>query len=88
MTLDEEKRMLGGYRGRRYLACRAADALSRIVDNLGVEDGTDLPPSDRSLPSQPTDAMRLELNNAVSLILRMILAANDGGCSPQRLQRF
>lgn len=88
MTLDEQKRMLGSYRGRRFLACNAADVLSKVVENIGLENGEDLPPPDRALPEPPTDAMRREIGNAVSLVLRMILAANDGGCSPQRLQRF
>ena len=88
MTIDEEKRLLGNYRGRRLLACRAADTLSHVVEHLGFDDGSELPPPDHALPKMPTDAMRAELQNAVSLVLRLLLAANDGGCSPQRLPRF
>lgn len=88
MNLDEQKRMLGNYRGRRYLACTAADLLSKVVENLGADDGTQLPPPEHSLPPMPSDAMRLEINNAVSLVLRLILATNDGGCSHQTLPRY
>lgn len=86
MTIDEERQLLGNYRGRRLLACRAAEMLDNIVESIGLDDGKELHP--RPLPDPPTDAMRCELGNAVALILRMILAANDGGCAPQRLHRF
>lgn len=88
MTLDEEKRMLGSYRGRRFLMCRAADVLDKVVEHLGADDGSDLPPPERSLPDAPTDAMRRELHNAVALVMRLLMAANDGGGSPARLPRF
>lgn len=88
MDYEQEKQLLGNYRGRRLLACRAADSLSAVVEHIGLDDGTELPPPDRSLPAPPTDAIRREIENAVALVLRLILASNDGGCSPQRLPRF
>jgi hypothetical protein len=86
--MAEEKRMLSNYRGRRFMACRAADVLSQVVAHLGLDDGSELPPPNRSLPPTPSDAVRLEIENAVALLLRTILAHNDGGVSPSKLNRF
>lgn len=88
MELAEEKRMCQNYRGRRFLACRAVDTLERVIENLGVEDGSQLPHPDRDFLPPPSDAVRLEVQNAASNLLRLILALNDGGTSRQKLQRF
>lgn len=81
-----ESRMLNNWRGRRLLACRAVDDLERIIDHLGVEDGSELPPPN-GLPAV-TSGHQNELRNAAALLLRMILGANDGNVSPARLQRW
>jgi len=84
----ERQRMLKGYRGRRFLACRAADTLHDVCGALASDDGSDLPLPDRPLPTPPSAAEIRELQNAVALILRMILLRNDGCISPQELRRF
>lgn len=87
MDLEEQKRMSQNWRGRRYLACQAFDDIERVIENIGAEDGSQLPPTDRDV--QPiSDAMKRELQNSAVALLRMILTANDGGCSPQTLRRF
>lgn len=86
MDLDEERRLVTGWRGRRLLACRATDSLERVIGNLGNDDGSDCPP-DGGLPSV-TESQRRELGNMAALLLRMILGANDGHVSSSRLQRF
>lgn len=88
MTHEEKNCMLGNFRGRRLLACLAADTLSAVVEAIDRDDGSERPLPGQTLPAPPTEAMRRELDNAVSLVLRLILAVNDGGCSPQRLPRF
>lgn len=87
MASDSNDRMLKNYRGRRYLACSATDTLVRVIENLGVEDGSTLPPPDRDFKSAPSDAVRLEVHNAAANLLRLILALNDGSVSPQKLNR-
>lgn len=86
MTYDDEKRLVKGWRGRRLLACRAVSLLDQIIENLGEDDGTSLPP-DGGLPVVQRQ-MRVELGNQAAVLLRMILAQNDGGVSGSRLQRF
>lgn len=86
MDFAERNRMVKGWRGRRFVACRAADDLEAVVRELGQDDGANLPP-DGGLPIV-TPAVRLELENSVANLLRMILALNDGHVSPSRLQRF
>lgn len=85
-SLEEEKRMVQGWRGRRYLACRAMDVLERVIDNLGYEDGVN-PPPDGGLP-KVQDQLRIEAGNQAAVLLRTILAMNDGQTSGSRLQRF
>lgn len=87
MNLDEEKRLLAGWRGRRLLACRAGDLLRAVAEALGEDDGSCLPP-DGELPAPPSEAQRNELCNAITSLQRMILLWNDGHVSPSRLQRF
>ena len=86
MGLDEEQRLVKKWRGRRLLACRTADTFDRIIDNLGIDDGTDGPPEDW-IP-KVSEGMRVELHNQVAVLLRMILNLNDGHTSGSRLQRF
>lgn len=85
---EREKRLLLNYRGRRLEACRAVDKLCAIIDHLGEEDGSQLPDPDHGFQLPPTDAMRLELKNLAAVLLRMVLANNDRGCSPQELPRY
>jgi hypothetical protein len=86
MDLDEERRMAKGWRGRRLMACRAADTLDRIIENIGVDNGADLPP-ERGLPNV-SEELRNELHNQAAVLLRTILALNDGNTSGTRLQRW
>jgi hypothetical protein len=82
----DENKMVKRWRGRRLLACRAADTLDRIIENLGDDDGSDLPP-ERGVPHMP-DGLRIELHNQVAVLLRMILTMNDNATSGSRLQRW
>lgn len=87
MDLDDRRRMRQNWRGRRLLACRFADELSEVIEALGVEDGSELPPAE-GFPAPPTDQQKLELQNATAVLLRMVLQWNDGHVSPSKLQRF
>lgn len=87
MASDSNDKMLQNYRGRRYLACSAIDTVVRVIDNLGVEDGSTLPPPDNDFKPAPSDAVRLEIHNAAVNLLRLILAVNDGRVSRQMLRR-
>ncbi|WKD45020.1 hypothetical protein [Agrobacterium pusense] len=86
IDLDEERRMVKGWRGRRFMACRAADTLDRIIENIGIDNGADLPP-ERGLPHM-SEGLRNELHNQAAVLLRTILALNDGNTSGTRLQRW
>lgn len=86
IDLEEEKRMAKGWRGRRFLACRAVDVLERVIANLGYDDGVN-PPPDGGLP-KVQEALRVEAGNQAAVLLRTILALNDGQTSGSRLQRF
>lgn len=89
--LDEHKRLIAGWRGRRLLACRAADELHNIIDGLSSDNGSDLPPVSGlpgGLPAPPSQAHIREMQNTVANLLRTILLWNDGNVSPQRLRRF
>lgn len=83
----QDDKMLKNWRGRRLLACRAADELERIINHIGIEDGSELPPSDGGLP-KINEGQRNELLNATALVLRLVLGANDGNVSPARLRRY
>ncbi|MCP1932494.1 hypothetical protein [Bradyrhizobium elkanii] len=76
------------YRIRRIEAYRAFELLEKIIDNLGVEDGTCLPLPDMPLPVTPSEAHKNELKNAATTLLRTILIWNDGNVSPSGLQRW
>lgn len=84
-----EIRELENYRGRRLRACRAADDLHAIIEQLGVEnDPSILPIPDHAMPTAPNGAIKREMQNTVANLLRLILLHNDGHVSPQKLQRF
>jgi hypothetical protein len=87
MDLAERKRLIGGWRGRRLLACRGVDELHEVIAGLASENGEDLPPDD-GLPSPPSAAQIRELQNSAANLLRMILLWNDGRVSPDELHRF
>ena len=76
------------YRIRRIEAYRAFELLEKIIDNLGVEDGTCLPLPDMPLPVTPSEAHKNELKNAATTLLRTILIWHDGNVSPSGLQRW
>ncbi|MBY3543699.1 hypothetical protein HFN71_28875 [Rhizobium laguerreae] len=86
MQFEDEQRLSKKWRGRRLLACRAADTFDRIIDELGLDDGSDLPP-DSGIP-KITEGLRIELHNQVAVLLRMILTMNDNATSGSRLQRW
>lgn len=83
MTRD----MSQNYRGRRLMACQAADELHRVIDAIGVEDGSTLPLPE-GMPAVPAPAIKREMQNGVATLLRLILLHNDGIVSPQTLKRF
>jgi hypothetical protein len=62
--------------------------LHNIIEKLGFEDGSQLPPPVPRLPHPPSDQMKAELQNQVAVLLRMILINNDGSISPRKLPRF
>lgn len=76
------------YRIRRIEAYRAFELLEKVIDNLGVEDGSQLPLPDMSLPVTPTEAHKNEMKNAATTLLRTILIWNDGNVSRSELQRW
>jgi hypothetical protein len=88
MDLEEKRRLRRNYRGRRLLACRAADDLHEIIEALGEDDGTHLPLPDVAMPPPPSLAQKRELQNMAATLLRMILILNDGQVSPQEVRRF
>ena len=79
--------MLRNWRGRRYLACRAIGDLEQVIDHLGHDDGTQLPP-EFGLPAAPTDLLRNEIKNAAAHLLRLVNIHNDGHVSIQTLRSF
>lgn len=87
MTLEEENQLIAGWRGRRFLACGAADLLVRIIAGLADDNGNDLPP-DRGLPPRPSAMQIAEMQNTTTNLLRTILLWNDGYVSPSKINRF
>lgn len=87
MTYEEKRRMLKNWRGRRYLACTAADQLRNVIEWLGTEDGSELPP-DGGVPPRPAVGVALEIENMITSVQRLILLLNDGNVSQSRLQSF
>lgn len=90
-----EQKELQNYRGRRLRACRAAEDLHAIIQALGADDGTHLPPvtdprvkDQPPLPAAPSAMQKAELQNMTANLLRMILLWNDGGVSPAKLPRY
>jgi hypothetical protein len=88
MASNSDETMRKNWRGRRLLACRAAENLDLIIRDLGIEDGSKLPPDGKNFTPPPSEPVRLEMRNAVANLVRMILAYNDRGCSPSKLNRF
>jgi hypothetical protein len=76
------------YRIRRIEAYRAFELLEKVIDNLGVEDGSQLPLPDMPLPVTPSEAHKNEMRNAATALLRTILIWNDGNVSHSKLQRW
>lgn len=76
------------YRIRRIEAYRAFELLEKVIDNLGVEDGSQLPLPDMPLPVTPSDQHKNEMKNAATALLRTILIWNDGNVSRSELQRW
>jgi hypothetical protein len=87
-ALEQKKRMLGGYRGRRYVACVAIADLCDVIKALGSEDKSDLPLPGGDYKEPPSPQVINELQNTAANLLRMILIFNDGRISPQKLNRF
>jgi len=87
IDFDEEFRLRKNWRGRRLLACRAVDSLIGVIENIGNEDGSQLPPDD-GLPPPPNPALRRELKNMAASLLRFILLSNDGHVSTSTLNAF
>jgi len=91
MSLEEQNRMLKTFRGRRFIACRAADLLRDVIRELPegpysqMQDGHNV--RQEGLPGS-TLHQKAELENMANLLLRMILTANDGSISPSKLNSF
>jgi hypothetical protein len=82
------KARFDNYRIRRIEAYNAFELLEKVIDNLGVEDGSQAPLPDMPLPVTPSDAHKNEMKNAATALLRMILIWNDGNVSRSGLQRW
>jgi hypothetical protein len=87
MDLEQKKQLLQNWRGRRLLACRAADDLCAVVAALGIEDASELPPEGGPRP-KPSEGMIAELQNSVVNVKRLILLINDGHVSRSKLNGF
>lgn len=83
----DRNHLLGNWRGRRLLACNAADDLCGVIAALASDDGSHLPP-DGGLPAPPSAAQIREMQNQVIAIFRTVVLWNDGSLSNQKLQRF
>lgn len=88
LSYDDKQRMLQNYRGRRLMACRAADDLHSIIEKIGVEDGSELPIPGCEHKPAPDRLLIRELQNTTANLLRLILILNDGGVSSQELRRY
>lgn len=86
MRVSDEER-LGNWRTRRLLACTLVADLRTVIEHLGTDDGSELPPSD-SAAAPITDDMRRELSNAATVLLRQVLLFNDGRVSPAVMRKF
>lgn len=84
MDLEQERRMLQNYRGRRLLACRAMATIEQVITHIGCEDGSQLPIPDHTMPPAPSAARKREMKNIASALLRMILVENDGMVSAKQ----
>lgn len=85
---EEHQKMFQNYRGRRYIACRAVADLWSVIENLGIEDGSQLPMPDRPFNPVPSEQVRAELQNMANALLRMTLILNDGQVSHSKLNAF
>lgn len=83
---NSDEAMSKGWRGRRLVACRAQSKMQAVIENLGADDGANLPP-EHGLPTVTPQTIN-ELRNLSAVLLRMVLAANDGGMSAARLNTF
>ncbi len=85
--IAERRRLIGCWRGRRLLACRAAGELHDIIEGLASDSGMD-PPPNGGLPTPPSAAQIREMQNTAANLLRTILLWNDGHVSSQKLPLF
>lgn len=84
MDFQEKDRLAKNWRGRRLLACRAAEDMQRVINALADDDlSNGAPPA-----PAPNAAVRNELNNQMASLLRLFLILNDGGVSNQTLHFF
>lgn len=74
MTPDQADRLLGTFRGRRLLLCRATGDLLGIIDAMDRQE--DAEPRPAPAPSERTKA---DLRRSVMLLRHMLMGANDGG---------
>jgi hypothetical protein len=92
MNYAETQRMLKGWRGRRLLACQAAETLAAVIRELGQDNGVDPFQGDSSKVDgevpHVSDPIKRELDNILAGLLRLVLLHNDGRVSPQHLRRF
>jgi hypothetical protein len=83
---DRDKELLLSWRGRRFLACTLENDLEEVIKNLG--NGDEENPEKSMITNPISEEYRRELITMSTLLLRMILVANDGRVSPATLRRF
>lgn len=70
--------MFQNWRGRRYIACTAMGDFIKVIENLGTEDGSQLPQPNRAFNPVPPKAIRDQLQAQAQAMLNLVLALNDG----------
>lgn len=85
MELEEKRRLLESWRGRRLLVCRAIETIDSAIENLGTNEGDPYP---EGFDPEVSDSLKRELQNSAANLLRLFLILNDGHVSSQKLPRF
>lgn len=86
--INEEKRLLSSFRGRRLLVCQALDQVKKVIDFIGVEEDPKNIIPEGGLPPTPNDQVKNEMKNLTSVLLRLILTHNDGHMSKDELRTW
>lgn len=91
MDYEETRRMMTSMRGRRYLACRALQEVEQVIENL--PDGPYSQLRENSFCAEgpfpgSSAQMKHEMRMMTRVLLRMILAQNDGRISHDKINGF